>query len=131
MSWQLGRKRGLISGVGCPAVTHAPRLKQALGDLIRSDTYPRAPGGTVDDRGTRASSIASIIAPYRAAAMKIISADPVVRKAMYERQMNTAAAYAAGSPNPTPANRTAETLGNIGRAFGVDLGASSKRKREG
>lgn len=104
----------------------APRLKQALADLIRSDAYRRAPDGAVDDRGTRASLIASIIAPYRAAAMKIISADPVVRKAMYERQMNTAAAYAAGSPNPTPANREAETLGNIGRAFGVDLGAFGK-----
>ena len=104
----------------------APRLKHALGDLIRSDAYRRAPDGAVDDRGTRASLIASIIVPYRDAAMRIISADPIVSKAMYERQMNTAAAYAAGSPNPTPANREAETLGNIGRAFGVDLGAFGK-----
>ena len=66
--------------------------------------------------------ITSIIARYRTAAMKIVSADPVVRKAMYERQMNTAAAYAAQSPNPTPANREAGALRSIGRAFGLDLG---------
>lgn len=100
----------------------APRLKQAIADIIRSDAYRIAPDGAVEDRGTRASLITSIIARYRTAAMKIISADPVVRKAMYERQMNTAAAYAAQSPNPTPANREAGALRSIGRAFGLDLG---------
>ena len=53
--------------------------------------------------------------------MKIVSADPVVRKAVYERQMNTAAAYAAQSPTPTPANREAGARRSLERAFGVDL----------
>lgn len=100
-----------------------PRLKNAMADLIQSDAYKNAPDGPDNIKGTRLSMMLNVAHRYRSAASRIVSADPNVRAAETAQRRATAAAYAAKSPSPTPANRQSELLGNLGKAFGVDMHA--------
>ncbi len=98
-----------------------PRLKEALGNLINTDAYKNAPDGASNDRGTKPAMLLDQIGRYRNAASKIVSADPNVRKAEYDRQMKTAAAYSSKNANPSPGNQTSQMLDTLGKQFGVDM----------
>jgi hypothetical protein len=96
-------------------------LKEKVAWIMNSPGYQRAPDGDAATRGTKLAMLTGTIAKHRAAAMQRLRADANVRRALYEKQRDVAAAYAAKKAPQTPQQQGRATIGAIGEAFGVDL----------
>jgi hypothetical protein len=102
----------------------ARSLKTIVGMQMQTQAYQKAPDGPADARGSKQWIVAGTISKYRSKAMQVLKADPNVRQALQEADQKVRAAYIAqkaGQANPPPTVGQ-QLLGNIGKAFGVNLG---------
>lgn len=103
-------------------------LKETVAKTMKTAAYQRAPDGEVDVRGTKLWMIGGTISAYRTAASKRIRADANVRKALSEKHLAVQRAYAASKAPQTPQKSAERNLGEMGKAFGVDLEGLMKIK---
>lgn len=100
----------------------APPLKAQLAKIIASEAYRSAPDGAAELKGTKASMAAGIIAQYRQTALRRLRADPVVRKALFERQEAIIDHYKGKRAEETKRQEDpAADIKALGKAFGIDF----------
>lgn len=97
---------------------NARTVKDAVGRIIKTASYQRAPDGEAGTRGTKLWMLSGLLAKYRQAAAQRLRADANVRQALSQKQRDVAAHYAASKTTKAQAS----PLADIGKAFGVDLG---------
>lgn len=99
-------------------------LKEAIAKVMQSEGYQAAPDGDIATPGTRMAIIAPVMSRYRAAAMRVLEADPSVGPILRRRKMKVIEHYTSDDPKRPVAKTTTDTkgtLGDLGRAYGVDL----------
>lgn len=99
----------------------APTIRDTLRNIIQSPDYNKLVDGPVSIRGTKSYALARPITEERAAAMKIVKADPNVNAAVLKARLQVAGALAMKQADPDGAKTQGAALANIGKSFGVDL----------
>ena len=100
-----------------------PSLKAVITRVIGSEAYRKAPDGAADVRGTKLWLLHEPVSRYRAAALRMLKRDPVVRDAFTADKRKVAQFYRT---QKEAAQSGAASMEDIGDAFGVDLDAPSQ-----
>lgn len=101
-----------------------PRLKDQIAKVMQSKAYERAPDGEITVKGTKLWLLHDPVAKYRAAALKRLKMDPIIRDAFGAKEKAVREHYHALRGEPAPVKRQ---LAETGDAFGVDLGNTTGR----
>lgn len=108
----------------------APKLKDVIRQIMETDAYQQAPDGDMTVKGTKLWLLHTPISKYRAGAMKMLRADPVVGEALLGDRLKVIEHYrkretpsrATDAPAPVaPPPTFDKDLKSLGDAFGIDL----------